>query len=317
MSDLEIGGHSVKPGRKADIEIPVARLPAGGWVSMPIKVLHGRKEGPRVWLSAAIHGDEVNGVEIIDGVLAAVGHPRSLAGTIVAVPVVNVFGFFNQSRYLPDGRDLNRAFPGSRRGSLASRLARLFMDNIVVDSAVGIDFHTATAHRVNVPQIRADLSDPQTRKLAEVFGARASIHSKARDGSLRDAAAHAESPVLLFEGGQAQRFENQVIEAGVAGALRVLAHLGMIAPPEGRPPQTAFFDRSSWVRARKAGLLRTDVSPGDMVDKGATLGRIVEVGGVKPAVVKAPIGGMVIGLNQNPIVTQGDALFHIARPEQP
>ncbi len=317
MTMLEIAGHRIPRGRTAKIDIPVARLPAGVWVSMPVRVLRGSKDGPLVWLSAAIHGDEVNGVEIIDGVIDAVGSPRNLTGTIIAVPVVNVFGFFNQSRYLPDGRDLNRAFPGSKRGSLASRLARLFMDNVVAGTDMGIDFHTGTSHRTNLPQIRSDLRNDRNRELASVFGAPAAIHSRSRDGSLREAAARQDLPVLLFEGGQAHRFENEIIDVGIAGALRVLAHLGMIGQPSTGPIGTEFYSSSSWVRARKAGLLRTETRPGDRVRKGEVLGRVVEVGGVKPSFVKAPTAGTVIGLNRNPIVTQGDALFHVAQPEKP
>ena len=315
MTVLEIAGERIARGKKVNIEIPVARLPAGVWVSMPVRVIRGSKDGPTVWLSAAIHGDEVNGVEIIDGILQEIGPARSLTGTIVSVPVVNVFGFFNQSRYLPDGRDLNRAFPGSKRGSLASRLARLFMDNIVAGSDVGIDFHTATAHRTNLPQIRSDLRNERNRELASVFGAPATIHSRGRDGSLREAAARQDLPVLLFEGGQAHRFENDIIETGIAGALRVLASLGMIEPGSTASSGTQFYGSSTWVRARKAGLLRTETRPGDRVEKGSILGRVVEVGGVKPSIAKAPHAGTVIGLSQNPIVTQGDALFHVAMPE--
>ncbi|MFW6198438.1 MAG: M14 family metallopeptidase, partial [Acidobacteriota bacterium] len=163
---FEIGGERVAPGETRRLDLPVARLPTQQMLSLPVKVLHGSRPGPRLWLSAAIHGDEVNGVEIIRRVLDAV-RPEELAGTVVAVPIVNVFGFVQQSRYLPDRRDLNRSFPGSRRGSLAARLARLFLTEVVERCSHGIDLHTGSLHRSNLPQVRGDLDDPETRRCAE------------------------------------------------------------------------------------------------------------------------------------------------------
>ena len=307
---FELNGEKVLPGRKHTMEIPVARLPTGTWLSMPVTVFHGKTDGPQVWISAAIHGDELNGVEIVNSIMRGLD-VKSLRGTVVAVPVVNVFGFVNQSRYLPDGRDLNRSFPGSKRGSLAARLADLFMRHIVEGSDVGMDFHTGTANRTNVPQIRADLEDKRTKRLAKVFGAPVMLHARTRDGSLREAAARKGITALLFEGGEALRFEDSVIAAGVDGALRVMGSLDMIDEvPRGR--RTILTENARWIRARRACLVRCRVGLGDRVEAGQVLATISDVRGGRSSSVKAPSDGIVVGMSKMPIVTQGDALFNVA-----
>ena len=292
------------------MEIPVARLPTGTWLSMPVTVFHGRAEGPRVWLSAAIHGDELNGVEIVNSVMRELD-VKALRGTVVAVPVVNVFGFINQSRYLPDGRDLNRSFPGSKRGSLAARLAELFIRHIVEGSDVGIDFHSGTANRTNLPQIRADLEDKQTRRLAKVFGAPVMLHARTRDGSLREGAARKGITTLLFEGGESHRFEDSVIQAGVDGAMRVMSALDMIDGST-RRKKTTWAENAKWVRSRRAGLVRAQVGLGDVVELGQVLATISDVRGGRSTVIKSTTSGIVVGMTKIPIVTQGDALFNVA-----
>ncbi len=308
---IEFDEKLIKPGTRDYVEIPVAKLPTGTWVSMPVTIMHGAKKGPRVWLSAAIHGDEINGVEIINRILDDLD-PTKLRGTIIAVPVVNVFGFISQSRYLPDGRDLNRSFPGREQGSLAGRLAWLFMNKIVDGCSLGIDFHTATAHRTNVAQIRADLEDPETLRLARAFAAPATVGAKTRGGSLR-AKAGRRMPVLLFEGGEAQRYEEKIITAGVSGTKRVLGEVGMVPKAKGRRPPTFQSSATTWVRARRTGILRARVGPGSRVTRGQWLGTISDVSGTVLGSVRAPFNGMVIGMTLNPIATQGDALFNVAK----
>jgi predicted deacylase len=233
---FRIGAVSVPPGRRVETELPVARMITGSPLSIPVLVLHGNTKGPTVWISAAIHGDEINGVEIIRRVLGLL-NPRRLAGTVLAVPVVNIPGFMNGDRYLPDRRDLNRSFPGSSRGSLASRIAHLFTEEITSRCQVGIDLHTGSDHRTNLPQIRADLEDPTTRKLAMAFAPPVMMHASTRDGSLRRSGADLGVSVLLYEGGEAWRFDEGSIQTGVSGVMRVLAELSMIAP--GGQPQPA------------------------------------------------------------------------------
>lgn len=223
---IVIAESAIAPGKRRRLDIPVSRLPTQTSISLPVIVLNGQKPGPRLWLSAAIHGDEINGVEIIRQVLEKI-QPKQLQGTLLAVPVVNVFGFIEQSRYLPDRRDLNRSFPGANNGSLASRLAYLFMKEIVNNSTHGIDLHTAASPRINLPQIRANLEDEHTQLFAKAFGAPLMIHATTRDGSLRQAASQKGIPILLYEAGEALRFDGEAIRIGVEGIMRVMEYLGM------------------------------------------------------------------------------------------
>lgn len=278
---------------------------------MPVVVINGKYPGPTVWLSGAIHGDELNGVEVVRRVLPHIDQ-RTLRGAIIAVPVVNVFGFVEQSRYLPDGRDLNRSFPGSARGSMASQLAALFMKEVVMQCELGIDLHTAAAHRTNIPQVRANLDDDETRTLAEAFGAPFIIDARLRDGSVRAAANKRGIKVLLYEAGQIHRFDEAAIELGVHGVLRVLEamEMGTWETPAFPPPVEVRSTR--WVRARRAGLMTLEVDLGAEVEKGEVLASISDALGNRATRINAPSSGHVIALNQNPLVTQGEALVHLA-----
>ncbi len=306
-----IGPVRVRAGLAKEVEIPITRLVTGADVSLPVRVVHGRNEGPVVWVNAAVHGDEVVGVEIIRRVLASVS-ATTLRGTLVAVPVVNVLGFMAGDRYLPDRRDLNRSFPGSARGSLASRIAHLFMTEVVAKCSVGIDLHTGADRRSNLPQIRADLEDPRTRALAEAFGAEVMLQARLRDGSLRQAALDIGACVLLYEGGEAWRFDEFAISAGVDGVRRVLAALDMI---DGGPPterRSVACTRSGWVRARGTGVLHLEVDLGERVVSGQRLGGLSDTFGRRVQLVRADRDGVVIGLNRAPLVNSGDAIVHIA-----
>jgi len=309
---IRIAGETLEPGTRRRIELPAAKLATGSPLAVPVEVVHGTRPGPRIWLTGAIHGDELNGIEIIRQVLADTS-PKRLAGTLIAVPIVNVFGFITESRYLPDRRDLNRSFPGSARGSLASQLAHLLMKEVVEGSDLGIDLHTGSADRTNLPQVRADLDDPRTRELAVAFGAPIAIHAAIRDGSLRAAAAKKGARVIVFEGGESRRFNRGAIEAGTAGVLRVLKEAGMrtTAPP---PPTAPPWESRStaWIRAGRSGLVRLDIEPGDMVEKGARLGVIKDAFGDRILQVKAGRAGIVIGMTRHPNVNRGDALVHVA-----
>jgi predicted deacylase len=270
---FEFAGFSIPPGRRRIVDLPLMRLPTGTPLSLPVAIVHGRAQGPAVWLSGAIHGDEVNGVEITRQVAATLD-PRSLRGTVVAVPTVNVLGFLAESRYLPDRRDLNRAFPGSPRGSLAARLAHLFTTTIVQRCVAGIDYHTGTDHRTNLPQIRGDLQDPEVRRLATAFAAPVMVQAAVRDGSLRQAATELGRTTLVYEGGQAHRFDAEPVGVGVGGTLRVLAALGMIrsAPAADRRPEE--ITRTTWIRARRSGITRVLAALGDRVSEGDVIAEI-------------------------------------------
>lgn len=306
-----IGQFRVRAGSAKEVELPIAKLVTGADVSLPVRVVHGREDGPVVWVNAAIHGDEVVGVEVIRRVLAELS-PKSLRGTLVTVPVVNVLGFMSGDRYLPDRRDLNRSFPGSARGSLASRIAHLFMAEVVDKCSVGIDLHTGSDRRTNLPQIRADLDDERTRELAQAFGAPVMLHAKLRDGSLRQAARDRGATVLLYEGGESWRFDDFALHAGVEGVRRVLASLGMIdevAPAEAASEE---YRNSKWVRARGTGVLHLEVELGDRVEKGQRIGGLSDTFGRRVRLAHADRDGIVIGLNRAPLVNSGDAIVHIA-----
>jgi predicted deacylase len=292
----------------------VAKLPATSvHVTLDLEVVRGVAPGPGVWLSAAVHGDELNGIESIRRVRRLV-QPHLLRGHVLFVPIVNAFGFINQSRYLPDRRDLNRSFPGSPRGSLASRLAAILMRDVIAHCSHGIDLHTGSDHRTNLPQIRADLDDPEVRRIALAFGAPLAVHSKTRDGSLRMAADELGKHVLLHEAGEALRFDEDAIESGARGTLRVLAALGMLdnveVEPAVQPPVIA--RQTKWLRARTSGLLSLQVDGGAFVRRGDVLGVIRDAFGVHETRVTASDAGMVIGFTRNPQVRQGDAVVHIA-----
>ncbi|WGT66967.1 succinylglutamate desuccinylase/aspartoacylase family protein [cyanobacterium endosymbiont of Epithemia clementina EcSB] len=309
---IEIAGETIAPGECRRLELPIARLPTQTWVSLPITVINGLNSGPKLWLSAAIHGDELNGVEIIRQVVKNV-EPQLLHGTLIAVPIVNVFGLIGQSRYLPDRRDLNRSFPGSKSGSLASRLAYLFMKEIVSHSTYGIDLHTASMHRTNLPQIRANLQDSETRRCAQAFGAPLLVHAMTRDGSLRQAATKRGIPILLYEGGEALRFDVEAIRMGVEGIERVMEYLEMYQfSPERMPVISIEVDKSKWIRASRSGIFRLEVGLGEKVLKKQKLGIIADAFGESSIKIRASVNGIVIGYTQNPLVSQGDGIIHLA-----
>jgi len=315
---FEIAGHKVTAGKRMRMELPIGNLMSGTPVALPLIVVHGKKDGPVVWLSAAIHGDEICGVEIIRQVLDAVS-ATTMAGTIIAAPVVNVHGFNTNDRYLPDRRDLNRCFPGSQRGSLASRIAHLFMKEIVNRSDVGIDLHTGADLRTNLPQIRCDIDHGPTQELADVFGAPIVIDARLRDGSLRQATVEAGKIMLLFEGGEASRFDPAAIAAGTAGVLRTLNHLGVtsVEVPVG---QRCLYSRAtSWSRASKSGIVHLDAHLGELVIAKQQLATIYDPFGKVLGRIKSKYDGIVIGHTQAPLVNRGDALSNVARimPEAP
>jgi predicted deacylase len=307
-----IAGVEVPPGTRRSIEIPAARLPTDTSMSLPVMVIHGRRPGPRVWLDAAIHGDELNGIEIIRELIPRL-KPREIAGTVVAVPIVNVFGFLNGTRYLPDRRDLNRSFPGSPRGSLTAQLAHLFVTEVVKRCDIGLDFHTGSDHRTNLPQLRVDLGNPEVARLAQAFAPPVLVDANQRDGSLRTLCSQLGIPLLVFEGGEALRFNDGVIRAGVEGTLRVLAALDMVKADVPTPADPPLIVRHSrWERARRAGILRIDVYPGQRVTTGQVLGEIADALGQKRSAVRASTQGLVLGYTRSVTCNQGDALVHLA-----
>jgi predicted deacylase len=311
VNPFEIGDAKVEPGATARLELPVMRLVTQAELSIPVVVVHGERPGPRLWLSAALHGDELNGTEIIRRVLARVKASR-LAGTLVAVPVVNVLGFVAQSRYLPDRRDLNRSFPGSSRGSLASRLAHLFLTEIVDRCTHGIDLHTGSHHRANLPQVRGDLDNPEVRRCAAAFGAPLMIHGTIIAGTLREAAGKRGIPTIVYEAGEPMRFSQPAIHLGEQGVLRVIQELGMLPAPRRRRLPSVEVRRTVWVRSQRSGIVELRVALGDRVRKGQLLGIVRDAFGETVGDVKATHAGIAIGITNNPLLHRGEALVHLA-----
>jgi predicted deacylase len=311
-NSITIGKVTVTPGERVSINLPIADLYTGASLSMPVKVVNGRKPGPVMFVSAAIHGDELNGVEIVRRLLRQKSLD-SLRGTLLAVPIVNVHGFLERSRYLPDRRDLNRAFPGSAKGSIAARTANTFVKQIVSKADFGIDLHTGALNRTNLPQVRANLDDEQTIELARVFGAPVIISSTVRDGSLRQYAAESGFPILVYEAGEALRHDEVSIRAGLRGVIRVMRHVGML--PKSRSSKAVspvVAASTSWVRAPDSGIISHKAELGDTVVEGQTVAIISDPLGDDQEAVRAPFDGIVIGRSTLPLAHEGEALFHIA-----
>jgi predicted deacylase len=280
---------------------------------MPIRVVCGRQAGPTLVVSAAIHGDELNGVEIIRRLLKR-KVLTSLRGTLIAVPIVNVHGFLEQSRYMPDRRDLNRSFPGSPRGSIAARTANIFLQKIMSKADLGIDLHTGAINRSNFPQIRAKLDDERVRELAMAFGAPLVLDSKIRPGSLRDAASNLGLPMLLYEAGEALRFDEISIKGGVSGVIRVMRLMGMLPVSKtSRSMTPVIAESTSWVRAATSGIVSRKAALGERVLKGQRLALVSDPLGDGEEGVIAPFDGIIIGRNNLPLALEGDALFNIAK----
>lgn len=304
------------PGSRKIVDLPVAELYTHTRMTMPVHIVNGRRPGPTVFITAALHGDELNGVEIIKRLLRLAALKR-LTGCLLAVPIVNVFGFINQSRYLPDRRDLNRSFPGREEGSIAARLAHLVVSEIVAQAHFGIDLHTGAVGRTNLPQIRANLREAKVREMAFAFGSPVVIDSSLREGSLRRYAAERGVPVLVYEAGEALRFDELSIRAGVRGIGRLLRKLGMLpqSARSGRPIHPVRANATTWVRAPSSGIFRSARRLGASVEPGQVLGRVTDPFGEFEIEVTSPGAGLVIGRSTSPLTHEGDALFHIARFE--
>lgn len=312
-----IANQEVPRGTRCYIDLSLPPLYTHTSVAMPVHVINGKLPGPVLLVTAAIHGDEINGVEIIRQLLASRSFNR-LKGTLITVPVVNVYGFISGSRYLPDRRDLNRSFPGSEGGSMASRLAHIFMNDLVSQATHMIDLHTATAGRDNLPQIRYEFGSSDTiQTMAEVFGAPVIVNSAAGKGTLRGAVD--DIPYLLYEAGEALRFNRLAINSGVAGIVNVMRQLGML-PALKKTKNTrssVIADRSSWQRASQSGILRSTVSLGASVNVGTTLGVVADPFGELESEVISGHRGVVIGMTNKPLVHEGEALFNIGETGAP
>ncbi|MFY0686370.1 MAG: succinylglutamate desuccinylase/aspartoacylase family protein [Cyclobacteriaceae bacterium] len=310
MKEFVIAGERINPGEEKQINAQIFKLPTRTGIDIPIIVSRSQEDGPVVLFLAGIHGDEVNGVEIVRRLIVK-KHHQPKKGTVICIPIVNIYGFIHASREVPDGKDINRAFPGSKSGSMASQLAYFIRTEIIPKVDLVIDFHTGGARINNFPQIRTAYSSADSLALAKIFATRFLIDSPFRERSLRREAARLAIPFLLYEGGESSRLQKQVIDEGVNGSLRVLHHLGMLTEKSVPKFETVLIEDSTWIRARSSGIYHAAVRVGANIKKGEVLGLITGPFGEFEVPIKGSRNGYAIAVNNNPVVNRGDALIHI------
>ncbi|MFV8341423.1 succinylglutamate desuccinylase/aspartoacylase family protein [Flavobacterium sp. XS2P39] len=307
-------GESIIPGESKTINVEIARLHTTTKLNIPIIVRRSKFDGPVVLFSAGIHGDEINGVEIVRQLIhKKINKPKR--GTVICIPIINVYGFVNKSREFPDGRDLNRVFPGSKTGSLASRFAFHILAEIMPLVEYAVDFHAGGASRFNAPQIRVAHNNEELKVLADVFNAPFTLYSRNIMGSFRSSSERMNVKMLLFEGGKSLDINNDIADEGVNGAKRLLAHLDMLDPKHTVVKQkshTIYIEKSGWIRAKCSGLLHDYNTIGKFIKKGTILATITDPYGKFERKVKAPNDGYVINANHSPIVYEGDAIYHMS-----
>lgn len=312
---LNIGVQVIGPGEAKDVRLEISETYTGDKICIPIRVIRAKKRGPAILVTAAIHGDEINGTGIIHDFLF--GDEIVLKkGTLILVPVVNVFGFESHDRYLPDRRDLNRSFPGSVNGSLASRIADKLMTELVDKCDYAIDLHTAAAQRTNYPNVRADLSNPETKRLAIAFGCSLVLDGKGPEGSFRREATRRGCPTIILEAGEPYKIEPSLLQIGLRGIKNVLTSFGMIDSKIEKPPFQALVRKTAWVRATVAGILKFHVSPGDFVDEHQPLATNYSILGYKQNIIESPAHGIVVGMTTMPAVKPGEPICNIAAMSQ-
>jgi len=308
---LTIAGERIPAGQVRDVKLNISETYTGDKISIPLRVIRAKKPGPCLFVTAAIHGDEVNGTGIIHDFLFGDG-VKLVSGTLILAPVVNVFGFESHERYLPDRRDLNRSFPGSRNGSLASRIAHKLMTELVDKCDYGIDLHTAAIQRTNYPNIRADLTNPEARRLAEAFGCVMVVDGKGPLGSFRREATKRGCPTIILEAGEPWKVEPSVLQIGTQGIRNVLANLAMLDEPMVRPPFLAKVRKTQWVRATVGGILKFHVSPGDFVEADQPVVTNYSIMGVEQNVLTSPSCGIILGMATMPAAKPGEPICNIA-----
>lgn len=306
-----INKTKILPGENKQILVNIARLPSHNSINVHVNVARSKNPGPVLLLLGGLHGDEINGVEIVRKIIEKKYNiPEN--GSIICIPIINIFGFIHSSRYVPDGKDVNRSFPGNKNGSLASRVAYFLRTEIIPQIDFGIDFHTGGDERTNFPQIRCMMDDLENELLAQAFSAPFTLHSKYRPNSLRRLAAKSFKKILVYEGGESSRFDDFAIKEGIDGTLRLLKHLGIAEHEMAEPEhQNKIIKSSSWVRAKVSGLFLSKIHSGQQLTKNQLIGYITDPFGDSKVKVKSPVNGYVIGLNNNPVMHQGDAIVHI------
>lgn len=319
QAEFSIAGFKIQPGERREIYLKVGESFLASSIQIPVTIIHGAKPGPVVFLTAAVHGDEINGIEIVRKLMLDTD-AEILSGTLLCVPVVNIPGFLDQKRTLPYNRDLNRFFPGNSRGNNAERMAHKIYQQIVLRSDWGIDLHTAAHGRANMPHIRGDMSHPKVRKIARAFGSNVTIDNPGRKGSLRRTATEQGIPTILFEAGESGKFSREISDIGLRGVVNALQFMGMIPKAELRkkknnrkPHYQVIIKNSEWVRAERGGILDIHVKPGDLVYEGETLGVILNPFGQTVTKIRSPYTGVLIGLSTQPLAIPGTGICHVAR----
>ncbi|WP_350293451.1 succinylglutamate desuccinylase/aspartoacylase family protein [uncultured Croceitalea sp.] len=307
-----INGEEIKPGQNKLVKINISRLPTGTLIDIPVHVFNAKKPGPTVLLQAGLHGDEINGVETLRRMLEH-GDFNIEKGAVIVVPILNIFGFIHFSRDVPDGKDVNRSFPGTKTGSLASRMAYHYTNEILPQIDFGIDLHTGGGQRHNYPQIRYTADDEVSKDLAEIFNAPIYFPSRLISGSFRKAAFKMQKPIIVYEAGESMRFDEFSMEIAIAGIKNVLAGYGMLQIPKQKKRETIHLESRRWVRAARAGMFIPEIENGNPITKGQTLGVITDTFAKKSKKILSPLDGYVFCINHQAVVNQGDALFHIGR----
>ena len=309
--DFSIAGIRIRRGETRDIRLKISETYTGDEIAMPIRVIRAKKPGPTVFITAAVHGDELNGTGIIHELMQ--GEPLNVkAGTMLMIPVVNVFGFEQQDRYLPDRRDLNRSFPGSPRGSLTSRVASTLMQDVIQHCDFGIDLHTAATFRTNFPNVRGDMTNAAVKRIASAFGCELIVDGKGPTGSLRREACKIGCPTMLLEAGEPFKIEPSMLETGVRGIRNVLTELGMISGRSWAPPYQAFIRRTTWVRAEVGGIIRFHIQLGDLVEKDQPIASNFSLLGEQQNTLVSSADGIVLGLTTMPAIKPGEPVCNIA-----
>lgn len=306
------GNIRLEPGTRKDIRLKISESFTTTPVFIPVTVIHGTDAGPRVFVTAAVHGNEINGVEVVRQIRTAID-PKKLRGTLLLVPIANPIGFVSQQRDLPDGRDLNRCFPGTPRGSLTSQVAHVLFTKVVKDCDFGVDLHTAASGRTNLPHVRADMRQPTVRRLACGFGAEIVLDTPGEPTMLRAAASRAGVPVIVYEAGEPMKFQSSFIQKGVTGIKNVMTDLGMYDFPRQSPPYQLILKDHKWIRARRGGILILQVKPGDVVKKGQQIAYNTKPYGTEVSTVDAPYTGICVGVTTIPMVYPGTAICHVLR----
>ena len=307
-NNLIINGIEIKPGQNIVVNFNIARLPSNTLIDLPVYIYRAKRDGPRLLISAGMHGDELNGTEIIRR-LTVENRIKPIKGTVIVIPIINIYGFLTNSRYLPDGKDLNRSFPGRKQGSLAARIAHTIMNEILPVVDFGVDFHTGGANR-NYPQIRCVTNDGKNLELAKAFNPPIIVNSSLRNSSFRKTAYNKGKSILVFEGGESLNFDDLSIREGMKGIIRLMNYLGMTKKSVKKSKDT-IISETTWIRSPKSGLFRSYINYGDKVIPHQDLGSVTDPFGEEERKIKAKIEGVVIGLRSNPTVNRGDALFNI------